>query len=90
LDELLLALQGECSRAVRHAIRREVFALFDTVAARPAAAERQQSPASDANGSEPVEVERALFVQPAETEIRIMEAVNAAALPNGFDAEVQR
>ena len=78
LNELLNALPGAQGRAIRAAIIREVFALFDTATAKPAPATQP----SDTNGSNPAEVERALFLEPHPAELRIMEA---ASVPNGFE-----
>jgi hypothetical protein len=75
LQELLTGLEGQQGRAVRLAIRREVFALFDAATARPA-------PVSDTNGSEPEAVNRILFVEPAPAELLVMQM---AGTPNGFE-----
>lgn len=77
LGELLTALEGQYGRAVRLAIRREVFGLFDSLTAKPEAA-------SDTNGSEPEQVEHALFREPAPDELRVMETL-AGTVPNGIE-----
>jgi hypothetical protein len=77
LGELMTGLEGQQGRAVRLAIRREVFALFDAATARPT----PKAPPSDTNGSEPADVERALFIEPTQAELLAM----PREVPNGIE-----
>lgn len=82
LGELLNALAGQQGRAVRAAIVREVFALFDATTARPA----PKTEPSDTNGFAPEDVERALFREPAPAELITMRQ----GIPNGLDPEARQ
>jgi hypothetical protein len=77
LSEMLGALAATQSRAVRLAIVKGVESLFDAVCATPEAI----TAVSDTNGSPPETVTAKLFVEPTETELRVMEA----RLPNGIE-----
>ncbi|HEX4511525.1 MAG TPA: hypothetical protein VH328_15665, partial [Burkholderiaceae bacterium] len=63
--------------APRRAIVRAVHDLFDSATARPAPA----LAVSDTNGSDPAEVERALFVEPSQAELLAM----PRTVPNGIE-----
>ena len=75
LDELLNSLAVLQGRATRAAIVRAVHDLFDSATAKPA-----PLPISDTNGSDPADVDRALFIEPAQAELLAM-----GGTPNGFD-----
>ncbi len=76
LDELLGSL-AVVAGAPRRAIVRAVHDLFDSATAKP----EPLRAASDTNGSDPTEVERALFVEPAQAELVAMPRV----IPNGIE-----